>query len=1315
MRTADRNAVCSCLHHVYPRTDSILTELTIQLLGTLRVLDSRGTEIKVPSRKGRALLAYIALRSSESHGRDRLAALLWEDADEDLARTSLRQAIAALRKALPESCQRALLTTTDSVSLNPESVETDFNAFRDALQAATRTSLQQAVDLYRGDLLDGFDARSAAFDDWLNTERLSLRRQACEALQRLTQICSANEDADGALRACARLVMLEPLNESAHRTLMELHARRGAYAEALRQFRICKDALRRELDVAPEPATEQLYRDLMRRRRASNEPPSEDGAARHEDETDRSQSAPEATARIEARPQLRDAVVLVARLEGLLELEAMLDPEDTHVLASAFQERVQRVVQEFGGTADRRVGSNVLAVFGVPTAYGNEAECGARAALMLRDSVEHDPWPINAHLNLRIGLAEGQVLCTNDLFPLSGRPTHLAHTLASRALDGEILISEELRQSLGERVGSKRNADDDLLGASMPAWSLDSIRSDDSASDHPFVGRRPELAMILASLDRCASSRHGRAIVVRGEAGIGKSRLVEAVSGAARERGVEVHSAQVFDFGQSPGRGPINTLALSLMGAEPGASDLERAAAVRRLLAARGGSIDQSIFLSDVVDAPIEAELAALEKAMDTTTRQRGRSLALAQIVESAAQRCPQLLVVEDVHWADTDELARLGEIAAVVANCPILLIMTTRPEGDPMSATWRARARGCPVTTVDLAPLAQDEAEELAAHYPELPRDTINECIVRAEGYPLFLDQLLRAANAGSGALPGSVRTLVIARVDRLSNLDHRAVQAGAILGQRFSLGALRHMIRQADYDPAALIDTDLVRSDGNELQFAHALFRDAIYESTLKSERRELHRSAAAWFAERDIALYADHLSAAQDEAAAAAYASAARAEQNALRYERALNLATKAAAVAHEPALLHQTSSLLGELLLQLGRTHDALTAYREALDFAVDPGGRGHAWFGVAATLRVMDRHEEALDALDRAEAQLEQIADAETRARLWTLRGNLCFPLGHLDACLQAHEQAHRYAVEAHSPLEIARALGGLGDAYYQRGQMITARRHFAQCVQEARQHNLAGVLLANLPMLGVTEIYYGTPTAGRDSLKEALELANRIGDLRSQLLVHLCMASGLTNQARFDEALARARRALEIAEQLGARRFQAECMGIVSAAKLAAGERNEALRSACEGVQLGRETGMSYCGPVLLSLVARATDDPQERANALQEGEALLHSGCVSHSYLEFYTNAIEVCLEQGQWSEACRYAKALESYTEREPLPLSNLMIRRARLLAEVGKETVTAQVREELEAVRDECLRINALTALKAVEKALGKPVEA
>jgi len=1285
-----------------------LTELNLQVLGAFRVQDAAGAEIRIASRKGRALLAYLALRPGESHSRDRLATLLWEDADEELARTSLRQALAALRKSLPADAHKALLADTESVGIDPAVVRSDLHAFRRALNAGTRTSLQEAMTHYRGDLLDGFDARSTAFDEWLTSERLTLRKQLSDALNKLAELCVANGDSEGALAASTKLVALEPLNEAAHRMVMELHAKRNAYAEALRQYRVCRDVLRRELDVSPEPATEQLYRDLMKRRRAALGNVDPEDAALDDTAAHEVPRAPEPAAPVELRPQLLDATILVARLEGLLELEAQLDPEESHTLATQFHRRVNEAVTEFGGRADRRVGSNVLAVFGIPTSYGNEPERAAQAALALQCTVASTPWPIANSLSLRVGIAQGQVLCGAEIFPLTGRPTHIAHTLAARAGDGEILISDEVRASLGERVsGTRASSGQPGQAESVEAWNLQGLRSEIGPGAQPFVGRRPEFAMILAALDRCTNSRHGRAIVVRGEAGIGKTSLVNAIRGAARERGVAVHSAQVFDFGQSPGRRPITALALSLLGLGADAPANERAAAVRRAMSGRN-AVDQLIFLSDLIDAPVDAELAALEKAMEIATRQRGRALALAQLIETAVQHGPQLLVVEDVHWADTDELARFGEIAAVVTNCQILFIMTTRPEGDPINASWRARARGCPVTTVDLAPLAEDEAQELAAHFPELPQETIAACIQRADGHPLFLDQLLRAARAGHELLPGSVRSIVLARAARLSGRDHAALQAAAVLGHRAALTALRSVIDNDDYDPTPLTETALVRFNGVDLEFAHALFRDAIYESTLKSQRRELHRIAAEWYASGDQALRADHLAAADDERATTAYLEASMAEQSALRFERALALVNKASALAREPLLLHKSSILLGELLLQLGRTHDALTAYREALDFAIDQNGHGSAWIGIASALRIMDRYEEALEALEHAESALGDSADLETRARIQTLRGNLCFPLGRLDACMQAHEQAHRFAMQAQSHLEIARALSGLGDAYYQRGKILTARQHFAQCIKEARDHGLVGVLLSNLPMLAVTNSYCGDVIASRDSCREGLELARRVGDLRGELLVHLTMASGLLPQAQLDDCRQHARQALKLAQQLGARRFEAECMGYVAQTMIPE-DPAQALQLTKDALRLGRETGMSYCGPVLLSIVARLTPIGPERAGALTEGEELLAAGCVSHSYFEFYGNAIEASLQEREWPSVRRYADGLATYTSGEPLPWTDMLIKRARLLADVGEKGMSKQTRAGLESVREECRRMNAGLALVAIDAAL------
>ena len=349
---------------------------------------------------------------------------------------------------------------------------------------------------------------------------------------------------------------------------------------------------------------------------------------------------------------------------------------------------------------------------------------------------------------------------------------------------------------------------------------------------------------------------------------------------------------------------------------------------------------------------------------------------------------------------------------------------MTTRPEGDPISASWRARARGCPVTTVDLAPLAEDEAQELAAHYPELPPETIDGVHRSAPtGYPLFLDQLLRAASAGHDLLPGSVRSLVLARADSLVRRRIiSALQAAAVLGHRAALTALRRMIGDDDVrSDAADSTTALVRFDGADVEFAHALFRDAIYESTLKSQRRELHRTAAEWYAHGDQALHADHLAAADDERATAAYLEASLAEQAALRFERALALrqqgerarARAGHAAQEQPAARRAVAAArpharCADRLSRSARLRDRSERPRQRLD----RHRLGVAHHGSARG--------SARSARTRGERARRRRGPARRVRASHTLRGNLCFPLGRLDACLQAHEQAHRYALQAQS-------------------------------------------------------------------------------------------------------------------------------------------------------------------------------------------------------------------------------------------------------------------------------------------------------
>ena len=231
-----------------------MRRLRIKLLGGYAVLDDIAGEVAPPARKAQALLAILALSAGQWHGRDRLAGLLWSDRQEARSRNRLRQAMASIRN-LGESLGIDLIETDgDRVQLRDGVAETDAAAF----QKLGADDPIAATDLYAGDLLDGFMAPDAAFQDWLSGERAALREIACETFQRAIARAEDNGDRPKAVKLAKRLVGLDPYRESGHRRLMELHAAAGDRAEAIRQYRACERLLRDELDVAPAQETTRL-------------------------------------------------------------------------------------------------------------------------------------------------------------------------------------------------------------------------------------------------------------------------------------------------------------------------------------------------------------------------------------------------------------------------------------------------------------------------------------------------------------------------------------------------------------------------------------------------------------------------------------------------------------------------------------------------------------------------------------------------------------------------------------------------------------------------------------------------------------------------------------------------------------------------------------------------------------------------------------------------------------------------------------------------------------------------------------------------
>ncbi len=376
------------------------------------------------------------------------------------------------------------------------------------------------------------------------------------------------------------------------------------------------------------------------------------------------------------------------------------------------------------------------------------------------------------------------------------------------------------------------------------------------------------------------------------------------------------------------------------------------------------------------------------------------------------AKRRRSSSIVEDIHWADGPTLGHLARLARTAGTARAVLVMTSRMEGDPLDHVWRSNAGGSPLVTLDLGPLRDDEAGALAHAYVDASAELARRCVARAAGNPLFLDQLLRHAEESTEeGVPGSVQSLVQARLDHLSPADRQALQAASVLGQRFTADALGHLLGQGAHDCAALVRHLLVRSIGDELLFAHALIRDGVYDSLLRSRRAALHLRAAEWFAARDAGLHAEHLDRAQDPGAPDAYLEAARSQLATYRYDGALDLAERGLAIARTEQQTFALTCLRGDILHDLGAMAEAGEAYAAALAAASDDAQRCRAWLGLAAVKRVTDDLDGAFADLERAEAAAQAQGLQEQLARIHFLRGNLHFPRGNLEGCLEEHRKS----------------------------------------------------------------------------------------------------------------------------------------------------------------------------------------------------------------------------------------------------------------------------------------------------------------
>lgn len=1275
-----------------------MAQLSLQVLGGFELL-ADGEPVSLPPKKARALLAYLAVSEGRPQSRDRLAALLWEDADEGQARTSLRQALTSIRKSLSDVGADVLHAGTETVRLDVSAMDVDALEFARHAQSAEPARRERAAAMYRGHLLDGMDVRAPAFEDWLRAERERLRTLATDALATLIEQNLKADNHGPALAAATQLLALDPLREDVHRDAMRIYVAHGRHAAALEQYRRCREILRLELGVPPEPETERLYREVLQYRHAAAASTDEPQAvAERIEEIQQPVPSPEA-------PQLRHATVFLTDISGFTAFAGSADPEDLHDFLLRYRALVRARVRQYGGTVTNYIGSRLMAVFGVPIAHGDDAERAILAAVAIRDSVPKMQNVAGKQLQSQIGVAGGRVLASQDSggTTLTGGPVSVAARVMEGAAPGEIRITGEVREAVGERLHSELLPGVTVAGIeNAPAiWRVESLqRGLDGRSARNFVGRAFELRELGGMLDNCISAQSGRVVLVRGDPGIGKTRLMEALAGQAREAGFDPHFGQIVEFGGDP----LSMLVRNLIGAGPNAEADEAMQALDQAPV----TAELRRFIADMSGLQTASPGRGREEDADGSRRQSGRQAAIRELIRSLAARQPLLIVVEDIHAATPLTLESLAWIASATRSSRTMLVMTSRSEGDPITPAWR-NASSCSLTTIDLGPLSDAESLQMASKYDDGDGEFARTCVQRAEGNPLYLDQMLRAGQILGTAVPGSLQNLILSRLDRLAAEERRSLQVASVLGQRFRLDALLNLLDDAEHSMSRMVDQGLLRRDAGEYLFAHALIQEAVYGSLLRSQRLELHTSAARWYAGRDAVLEARHLGAAGSPDAFTAYMRAARAEAASYRIEHALELLGRAIAFAIDERDRCDLVLLRGELQHHHGQTAKSVQSFGEALHLAQDDSQRLRAWIGIAGGLRILDIYDRALSALVNAERLALALGERKALINIHTLRGNVYFPLGEIESCLKAHEEARRLATEIGAPADEARALGGLGDAYYQNARILTARGYFERCITLAREHGMTRTEINNLPMLGIVHLYCNEFDKGEELSQQALQIAMRIGDHRTEVLARVVLANFYHHSGRDAECYAECEQARRLSRSLGAARFEADALTGMGLAAFGLGRHAEARRLLDQAYVLVEQIGPNYTGPWVLGAVALANDDLSVRRSALARGEEQLALGCVSHNYFHFYQLAIDVALELGEWDEVERYATALESYTAREPLPWTGFVIARGRALARFGRSERGENLRTELQSLRNDATQSRLKTALPRIEASL------
>jgi len=758
----------------------------------------------------------------------------------------------------------------------------------------------------------------------------------------------------------------------------------------------------------------------------------------------------------------RHLTVMFCDLVDSTGLTQRLDAEAYRQVVQAYQARSAEAIERYDGRIVQYLGDGLLVYFGYPQAHEDDAERAVRAGrgilrelelLKPRLEAEH-----SVTVETRVGIHSGEVVVSEigggekkETLALGDTPT-IAARLQSVAEPNTVVISDATLRLVAGLFDTEDRGKPELKGIEKPIRvhrvlqpSGVSSRLERAPALTPFVGREQELGLLLDRFEQ-AQEGQGQAVLIAGEAGIGKSRLVHRLRERLREAPHSWLECRSSPHTQNSALYPVIELAehvLRFSGEDSAEAKLER---LERGLALGGLEPGEAVPLfASLLSLRLPERYPPLEISPQL---QRQKTLeALLAWVLGLGEKQPVVLLVEDLHWADSSTLEWLGLLIEQCATAGVLLVLTYRPDFEPR---WQSREHLLPI---GLRRLKRREAKDLVAgSIPDaaLSDALVEEIATRSDGVPLFVEELAKGVVESGRDVTGSVSGLEIpetlqdslmARLDRLGDAKEVA-QLGAALGRKFPYALLEAVAPLKEValreGLGRLVEAELVYQRGlppkATYTFKHALVQDTAYQSLLASQRRELHGRIAEALEK--------------------------------LFPER----------VAREPEEIARHNE-------EAGRTSQAIGHYLRGAERATQ------RW-----------AHEEAIDQLRKANVLLQTLPEStERNARELRLHVALGISLiatkgyGGRDV-ERVHQRARALCEKVSDGPELFRALIGLSVFYYSRAELRSAYDLAARALALARPSDEAFSLLVANTRLGITLAYLGEHERALEHLEQAIDL-----------------------------------------------------------------------------------------------------------------------------------------------------------------------------------------------------------------------------